>query len=81
MSEAGIVLTEEEEKAEFGEVEDDEIEDDEEMEKAVEEVKSHIQSNNLSEFSVQQLEVMLEDALQDEKYELAARIRDELNRR
>ncbi len=79
LSEAGIVLTEEEEKAEFGEA-DEEIEE-EEMEKAVEEAKTQIQSNNLDEFSVQQLEVMLEDALQDEKYELAARIRDELNRR
>lgn len=79
LSEAGIVLTEEEEKAEFGEVED--VEDEEEMEKAVEEAKTQIQSNKLDEFSVQQLEVMLEDALQDEKYELAARIRDELNRR
>ena len=79
LSEAGIVLTEEEEKAEFGEAEE-EIEE-EEMEKAVEEAKTQIQSNNLDEFSVQQLEVMLEDALQDEKYELAARIRDELNRR
>ncbi len=79
LSEAGIVLTEEEEKAEFGEAEE-ELEE-EEMEKAVEEAKTQIQSNNLDEFSVQQLEVMLEDALQDEKYELAARIRDELNRR
>ena len=57
------------------------VEEEEEMEKAVEEAKTQIQSNNLDEFSVQQLEVMLEDALQDEKYELAARIRDELNRR
>ena len=81
LSEAGIVLTEEEEKAEFGEVEDDEEQDEEEMEKAVEEAKTQIQSNKLDEFSVQQLEVMLEDALKDEKYELAARIRDELNRR
>lgn len=79
LSEAGIIITEEDE--DFGEFEEEE--DEEQAENLLEEVSVQMKSdeNDLSVFSVEQLGKMLEDALSEEKYELAARIRDELESR
>ena len=78
MSEAGIIISEEEE--DFGEFEED---DDEQAENHLEEVSVQMKSseNDLSVFTLEQLNKMLEDALSEEKYELAARIRDEIETR
>ena len=78
LSEAGIIISEEEE--DFGEFEED---DDEQAENLLEEVSVQMKSseNDLSVFTLEQLNKMLEDALSEEKYELAARIRDEIETR
>lgn len=82
MSEAGIIISESEDGGE--EIESFQSEEDiEQAENLLEEVNVQIKSseNDLSEFSIEQLEKMLDTALQDEKYELAARIRDEMESR
>ena len=69
MSEAGIVSSE-----------DEEMEDETEVEET--NVSEPVKSNNsLGNTSKEQLKKMLDDALNNEDYELAARIRDELNKR
>ncbi|MFN8436504.1 MAG: bifunctional nuclease family protein [Cytophagales bacterium] len=69
MSEAGIVSSEDEEMEDESEVEETNVS---------EPVKSN---NSLGNTSKDQLKKMLDDALNNEDYELAARIRDELNKR
>lgn len=80
LSEAGIVISEEEE---MEEMEDDfEEEELEQAENLIEEATAQVNtSGDLSVHTVEQLEKMLEDALNEEKYEQAARIRDELSSR
>nr|WP_155206877.1 bifunctional nuclease family protein [Xanthovirga aplysinae] len=76
MSEAGIVLT-------------DEVEEEEKAEKEVPKKteKKHVSrqgkplSEQLKDFSLDQLKRMLDEALAKEDYERAALIRDEMNRR
>jgi len=68
LSEAGIILTE-----------DDEILDDEGEEKI--EVEVAPKGDRLQDFSVDKLNEMLEEALNAEDYERAAKIRDEINKR
>ena len=65
LSEAGIILTDEEEIV------------DEEDEPIVEEKKG----DRLQDFTVDKLNEMLDEALKAEDYEKAAKIRDEINRR
>lgn len=79
LSEAGIIISEEDE--DFGEFEEDE--DNEQAENLLEEVAVQIQSdeNDLTVFSKEELEKKLNEALSEEKYELAARIRDEIESR
>lgn len=81
LSEAGIVLTDEEEMEEFGEQEEEIELIQTETTKGDEPTSKPSSFGDLSEFSEEQLEIMLSDALSDEKYELAARIRDELTAR
>jgi len=45
------------------------------------EVKTGSTKNNLENYSLKALEKMLDDVLQDEDYEKAAKIRDEINKR
>ena len=80
MSEAGIVISEEEE---MEEMEDDfEEEELEQAENLLEEATIKVNtSDDLTVHTVEQLEKMLEDALNEEKYEQAAKIRDELSSR
>ncbi len=66
LSEAGIILTDEEE-----------IVDDEEEPVVVEKE----QVDRLQDFTVDKLNEMLDEALKNEDYERAAKIRDEINRR
>ena len=66
LSEAGIILTD-----------DDEILE-EEMEVTLEEEPK---GDRLQDFSMEKLNEMLDEALNDEDYERAAKIRDELNKR
>ncbi len=81
LSEAGIVLNE------FNDDEDDEEEDDDMdasdedalVEKEVTKVSSS--DDSIKNYSIEQLRVMLDDAIQKEDYEKAAKIRDELNKR
>lgn len=68
MSEAGIILTEEDT--------DDEGLVSEEVERS-----SKSGQSRLKDFSFDKLQEMLQEALDKEDYELAARIRDELNKR
>lgn len=66
LSEAGIVLADEE--------------DDDTPKKKTQE-KEKKTSTNLKDYGVEELEVMLQEALADENYERAAKIRDEINNR
>ena len=45
------------------------------------EIKSNVPSGSLSSYSLDALQKMLEDVLNEEDYEKAAKIRDEINRR
>ena len=78
MSEAGIVLSESEEE-ELGHADDDESDDAQEPV----EIAASSDSKELpfNEMSMEQLNAMLNDALSEEDYEQAAKIRDELNKR
>jgi len=69
MSEAGIVLSDEDEEEDEGLVS-------EEVERS-----GKSDQNRLKDFSYDRLNEMLQEALDKEDYELAARIRDELNKR
>lgn len=81
LSEAGIVLNE------FNDDEDDEDEDDDvdasEEDALVEKEVTKVASSDdsIKNYSIEQLKVMLDDAVQKEDYEKAAKIRDELNKR
>lgn len=66
LSEAGIILTDE-----------DEIVDEEEEETVIIEKKG----DRLQDFTIDKLNEMLDEALKAEDYERAAKIRDEINRR
>ncbi len=68
MSEAGIILTEEDT-------------DDEDLVSEEVERSSKTGQSRLKDFSYDKLQEMLQEALDKEDYELAARIRDELNKR
>ena len=66
LDEAGIVLTDEGES---------------EIEEEIEELKTEKEPTKLSDMSSDKLQEMLDEALNNENYEEAAKIRDELNRR
>ena len=68
LDEAGIVLTEESEEA---------LEDLSKKEPA----KSKKKSKDLKDLSIEKLNLLLQDAIEKEDYEKAAKIRDELGRR
>jgi hypothetical protein len=67
LTEAGIILTDEEE----------EEEDDEQLE----EVTPIHRPDSLKDYSTEQLQTLLNEALENEDYEKAAKIRDELGKR
>jgi bifunctional DNase/RNase len=76
MSEAAIVIEEEEDDA------DEFVELDEEDDLVMElDAKAEVSMDNLGEFDSQQLNLMLEDAINDEDYEKAAKLRDEIQKR
>jgi bifunctional DNase/RNase len=77
MSEAGVDTNEEDELAEEEELIDEQIE---ELTSSVP-PSSPKGSLNFSSYSKEQLEQELTQAIENEDYELAARIRDELNKR
>lgn len=64
LAEAGIVLADE---------------DEDETPKRKPQEKEKKSSTNLKDYSVEELETMLQEALADENYERAAKIRDEIN--
>lgn len=66
MSEAGIVLADEEE---------------EDKPKRREREKRPVNPANLKDYSVDELESLLQESLAEENYERAAKIRDEINNR
>ena len=70
LSEAGIIISEEEED------EKDEIEGEELVEKATEILQEEKPLNNIT---LEELNLLLEEALKKEDYEAAAKIRDEIN--
>ena len=84
LSEAGIVLNEfndeeDEDEDDEGDDEDDiDAPDDALLEKDVPKMSS---KDDVKKFSIEQLRVMLDDAIQKEDYEKAAKIRDELSQR
>jgi len=85
LSEAGIVLNEFNDEEEDDE---DELGDDDDDMDAVDkdavvdkEVSKMSLDEGVKKFSIEQLRVMLDDAIQKEDYEKAAKIRDELNQR
>jgi bifunctional DNase/RNase len=84
LSEAGIVLSDLNEENEFKK-EDQKKEPKEPKEKKEESKKKKPASSSkpevMKDTSVEQLKTMLQDALDKEDYERAARIRDELNKR
>jgi bifunctional DNase/RNase len=67
LSSAGILMDETQEK------DDDDFNIEEELEKASE--------GSLGSYTVEELEVQLNEAIENEDYELASRIRDEINKR
>lgn len=67
LSSAGIMMDDNQEK------EDDDFNIEEELEKATE--------GSLGSYKVEELEVQLSEAIENEDYELASRIRDEINKR
>ncbi len=67
LSSAGILMDDNQEK------EDDDFNIEEELEKATE--------GSLGSYTVEELEVQLSEAIENEDYELASRIRDEINKR
>lgn len=78
MSEAGIVLSDTEEGLEF---EKGAFTDESEEEEKAPKKSKKVKKSKLGEFSVDQLNEMLDKALKEEHYEEAAKIRDELNKR
>lgn len=78
LSDAGIILTEEEEEPtnETNLEPVEEAEDIVDLDEAIQQDEGH-----LNEYSSQQLQILLDDALASEDYEQAARVRDEINKR
>lgn len=79
MSEGGIII-----QGEVIEEEDDEeLEDltDEELDEVIEGLKQARSDVNFDNFSVEDLEKQLDEAIDNEDYEVAARLRDELSNR
>lgn len=74
LSQAGIILDENEDALDFG-GEADEAED------AVNEILEEENSNDLTKKSTSELEALLNEAIQQEDYERASIIRDEINKR
>jgi uncharacterized protein len=72
LSEAGIILSD---------LEEDEDEETDEIEATLSTTVSPEAKSNLRDVSVDELNKLLEDALEKEDYERAAKIRDELNKR
>ncbi len=89
MSEAGIVLNEgeEEEEEETEEHEEDLGDEGASIDRAVKEMEEEAEKelqhseDSFEKYSKSQLEEMLDEALHEERYEEAAKIRDELNKR
>ncbi|MFK7900581.1 MAG: bifunctional nuclease domain-containing protein [Cyclobacteriaceae bacterium] len=77
LGEAGIILTSEEEEAELGL---SSVEKSEKREE-VTPIKRTRKVKELGDMSAQELNDMLDDAINNEQYERAAKIRDELDRR
>jgi bifunctional DNase/RNase len=81
LKEAGIILSEQESEqltndATLGD------EDDEQFDEDIEELMEGFdQENDLEDFSLPELEKMLDEAIQEENYDLAAKIRDIINSR
>lgn len=76
LDEAGIMLTDKESQQITGEFND---EFDEELEEVIDAIESD--DDDFSSLSIKELETMLGEAIADERYDLAARIRDEINSR
>lgn len=74
MSEAGIILTDEEEDIEESMTEDGDVD------KVIQEITT-TPNKGLNDYSSDELEEMLSEAINSEDYEAAAKIRDELSRR
>lgn len=82
LSEAGIVLNEFNDEEDGEDDEDDEAEGDEvETSFVKKESMASASEDSIKNYSTDQLKSMLDDAIQKEDYEKAARIRDELNNR
>ncbi|MBI3142077.1 MAG: bifunctional nuclease family protein [Bacteroidetes bacterium] len=81
LREAGIILSDKDSEqlgmGELGPADDMESEPTDEIDDMIE----HIENDDLADLSVTELEKMLSDAINEENYDLAARIRDELNNR
>ena len=78
MSEAAIVIEDDDEDDDA----DDFVELDEEDDLVMElEAKAEVSMDNLGDFDSKQLNLMLEDAINDEDYEKAAKLRDEIQKR
>ncbi len=79
MNEAGIILSEKESEQLTGDfVGDEEDLYDEELDEIIE---SFEKDDELEDFSMTELEKMLDEAIDEENYDLAAKIRDEINSR
>ncbi|MFY0673313.1 MAG: bifunctional nuclease family protein [Bacteroidia bacterium] len=81
LKEAGIILSEQESEQLTGENALDE-EDEDQLEEDLEElIEGFDQEDDLEDFSMPELEKMLDDAINEENYDLAAKIRDIINSR
>ncbi|MGB0432481.1 MAG: bifunctional nuclease domain-containing protein, partial [Bacteroidia bacterium] len=81
MQEAGITLSEQESEQLTNEGSIDNVEDDIADEELDEIIENFQKDDDLEDFSVSELEKMLNDAINEENYDLAAKIRDEINSR
>lgn len=81
LSEAGIVVEDTEEEQEEGESEEASSETSEAVVETSEKGKTKKPSSDLKSLSLDKLNEMLNEAIENEDYEKAARIRDELNKR
>lgn len=77
LDEAGIILSDKESQQITGEFSDEDF--DEELEEVIDAIET--ESDDFTSLTVKELEVMLGEAISDERYDLAARIRDEINSR
>lgn len=83
MNEAGIILSESEAQELQGESEPDDTDFGEEESIQIDEVLESLDEdeNELNALDLTDLEHMLDEAIKEENYDLAARIRDEINKR